>query len=94
MVQQAAGKRDAPTKSSPPAPTEEDVVGATTEMETPISNIMKYTILGMVCIAAFSIRLFAVVRWESVSSREVGVLVPSATAALLHCHEHVIKRLI
>ena len=31
-----------------------------------ISHVLKYTILAIICIMAFSIRLFAVVRWESV----------------------------
>mmetsp|Transcript_10732 Transcript_10732/g.16278 ORF Transcript_10732/g.16278 Transcript_10732/m.16278 type:complete len:836 (-) Transcript_10732:74-2581(-) len=31
-----------------------------------LPTVMKYTILGMICVLAFSIRLFAVVRYESV----------------------------
>lgn len=51
-------------EKAPEAPV--PVEGATTEVETPLSNVLKFTILGLICIAAFSIRLFAVVRWESV----------------------------
>jgi dolichyl-diphosphooligosaccharide--protein glycosyltransferase len=36
------------------------------EMDS-MSHVMKYVILAMICLMAFSIRLFAVVRWESVS---------------------------
>lgn len=32
-----------------------------------LSYIMEAALLGLICIIAFSIRLFAVVRWESVS---------------------------
>jgi dolichyl-diphosphooligosaccharide--protein glycosyltransferase len=31
-----------------------------------MSTVMKYGILGLICLLAFSIRLFAVVRFESV----------------------------
>ena len=31
-----------------------------------LSTVAKYAILGLICILAFSIRLFAVVRYESV----------------------------
>jgi len=31
-----------------------------------IPTVLKYTILGLICLLAFSIRLFAVVRYESV----------------------------
>lgn len=33
-----------------------------------VSPVLKYTILGLICLISFSIRLFAVARWESVSA--------------------------
>lgn len=36
------------------------------EQQSSASNVMKYSILGLICLISFAIRLFAVVRWESV----------------------------
>jgi hypothetical protein len=33
-----------------------------------LSPVLKYSALGLICLISFSIRLFAVARWESVSS--------------------------
>jgi dolichyl-diphosphooligosaccharide--protein glycosyltransferase len=42
-------------------------VGAMQEAETStVSAVARYAALGLICLMAFSIRLFAVVRWESV----------------------------
>jgi hypothetical protein len=42
-------------------------VGAPAEVEaTTIGPVARYTALGLICLMAFAIRLFAVVRWESV----------------------------
>lgn len=46
-----------------------------------LAPVLKYTLLGLICLIAFSIRLFAVVRWESVRAAR------AAGAALL-CHLH------
>lgn len=35
-------------------------------METGFVSFFEYFILGLICIIAFAVRLFAIVRWESV----------------------------
>jgi hypothetical protein len=37
-----------------------------TEETNTLSTVMKWSILGLICVISFAIRLFAVVRWESV----------------------------
>ena len=41
--------------------------GDVAEHQNVFSNILLVAILGLICLLSFAIRLFAVVRWESVS---------------------------
>jgi len=64
-----AAKVATPTKAAAPAPSKKaaaqtfDPLG---DESSWLSPVMKYSALGLICLISFSIRLFAVARWESV----------------------------